>query len=470
MCLVLCIACGEGRPFPDAATCLREGDSLLRGDSVVQGETLMRQAIRMAEKEGDWHTLYIAHQRLAQSVAWANAAEALRLMKRALAIYEQHPDDERNHIILLDFAGTYAAQLAYNTDGSYDEALALTKRAQRLAEEGRHTDLVCQTLTSLANIYWAMNDYAATLRCAHRAEALAPPDLLQGTLQVLARCYLSCDSLAEAEAVYRRMKPEGDLHAAYVIQSNLAKIAVRRLLPAEAKDTVDAAFEQAEQLYFKALAEKDDYYQQTLQQERQNERLAYSEALHRRTLVAILAVILVVATATFLLLRYRMRMLHQRRIHQERLHQQETRILQQETQLLQQEAETQRTQLHQKTEVISFLKNLIIQRSEVFRKLNKSLDAHVELTPQEWNDMERTLNAVENDRFAHLRTRYPNLREEDVRLCILVSLQLSNRAIGNIYGLTISAVQHRKQKLKKDGLGEPDPDISLEQVLDRLGS
>ena len=60
------------------------------------------------------------------------------------------------------------------------------------------------------------------------------------------------------------------------------------------------------------------------------------------------------------------------------------------------------------------------------------------------------------------------LKEEDVQRCILPRLQLSNRSIGNIYGLTISAVQHRKLKLKKDLFGETDPDVTLEQVINQL--
>ncbi|MBR2153331.1 MAG: hypothetical protein IJ901_01770, partial [Bacteroidaceae bacterium] len=84
-------------------------------------------------------------------------------------------------------------------------------------------------------------------------------------------------------------------------------------------------------------------------------------------------------------------------------------------------------------------------------------------------DVEHTLNAINGNCIAHVRKDFPRLHEEDIQLCILTLLGLSNRAIGNIYGLTISAVQHRKLKLKKDGFGEPDADTTLEQVLTRVG-
>lgn len=467
--LVFFLAC-ESRQANESAmenakVYLERGEAALAHDSVRQGETWLRKAIHLSEEAEDWHTCYIACQRLAESLSWSNTEEALRLMKKAVTLYEKHPDDERNHIILLDYAGTYASQLAYNTDGSHTEALALTEHAHDLAMKQGQKDLVCQTLTSLANIHWAMENYPKALDDARQAERFATPELLQGVLQVLARCYLDCDSLAQAEATYRRMEQGDDVHTAYIVQSNLAKIALRRHSAEEAEEAIDEAFEQAESLYFKALEQKDDYYQTTLKQEKENERLAYEAALHRHTLIGIIVALAIVLVATVLVLRYRLRLVHQQRVHEAARRKQETRLHQQETQLLQQEAEVQQQRLHQTQEVVAFLQHFILQRSDIIRKLNESSTHHISLTPKEWADVERTLNAIDSDRFALLRASYPNLKEEDVQLCILTRLQLSNRAIGNIYGLTISAVQHRKQKLKKDILGETDPEVTLEQVL-----
>ena len=452
---------GLRQTYSSARECLAAGDSLLQQDSVVQGETLLRQAVGMARTEGDWHSCYIAYQRLAQSISWSNTAEALRLAKEALAVYEQHPDDERNHIILLDFVGTYAAQLAYNTDSVPTEALTFCQRAHRLAVKGKYADLICQTQTSLANIYWAEGNYLEALASAREAERMAPPELVQGTLQVLARCYLSCDSLLQAEQTYRRMDTADDIHAAYIVQSNLAKLAVRRNSPVEAEDAIAAAFAEAEELYFKAMEQKDAYYQFTLQQEREHERRVYQEALERRTLLGIGVILMILLVAAFFVFRYRMRIHRLQRTHELRLHQQEKLRLYRE-------AEVAAQQLQQTADVVAFLKNFILQRSEAVQKLNQSTDAHVFLTSREWKDVEHTLNAINGNCIAHVRKDFPRLHEEDIQLCILTLLGLSNRAIGNIYGLTVSAVQHRKLKLKKDGFGELAPDTTLEQVLDRL--
>ena len=116
---------------------------------------------------------------------------------------------------------------------------------------------------------------------------------------------------------------------------------------------------------------------------------------------------------------------------------------------------------------MAFLQNYILERTEVVKKLNQSSDSLVNLNSREWSEIERTLNAIDGNRFANIREQYPDMQEDDIRLCILTRLGLSNRNIGNIYCITISAVQHRKLRLKKDVFGENNPDVTLEQILTR---
>jgi sensor histidine kinase regulating citrate/malate metabolism len=213
------------------------------------------------------------------------------------------------------------------------------------------------------------------------------------------------------------------------------------------EDSVDEAFDQIEDIYFKALEQKDQYYQETLRQEMENQQLEYRSQLYGRTLLMVVVASVIILLAVVLALRYRIRMQEQ------------------EKRRLQEEAEHQKTLLHQANEVVTFLQGFILERTEVLKKLNQSGDSLIYLTPHEWSEIERTLNAIDDNRFAKIREQYPNMQEDDIRLCILTRLGLSNRTIGNIYCITISAVQHRKLKLKKDVFGESNPEITLEQIL-----
>ena len=466
------VACSHYQQQSDsqtAARCLEEAETALANDSIRQGETLLRKAIQLSEASEDWHTYYIAYHRLAEALSQSNPEEALRLMKKALTVYEQHPDDERrsaaldqkslategtqegrlqgkNYVMLLDYAGTYAAQVAFNTEGSFDEALDFINRAYAIAKNSQMTDLMCQTLTSLANIAWAKEDYRQALDYAHQAESTATTELRSGTQQVLARSYLSLNMLDSAETVYRQIDPGNDVHLAYIVQSNLAKIALRRMGATQVEDNVDEAFDQIEDIYYKALEQKDQYYQETLRQEMENQQLEYRSKMYGRTLLIVIIAAMIVLLATVLALRYRIR------------------LQEQEKRRLQQEADHQKTLLHQANEVVAFLQNFILERTEVLKKLNQSGDSLIYLSPHEWSEIERTLNAIDGNRFAKIREQYPTMQEDDIRLCILTRLGLSNRTIGNIYCITVSAVQHRKLKLKKDVFGESNPNV-LEQIL-----
>ena len=444
------MACSQQDPNSQTAvSCLAESEAALANDSIRQGETLLRKTIHLAEVSKDWHTDYIAYQRLAEALSQSNPEEALRLMKQALTIYEQHPDDEHNYVILLDYAGTFAAQLAFINEGPFDEALDFIHRAYDIAKKNQMNDMMCQTLTSLANIAWAKEDYRQALDYAHQAEAVATDELRSGTLQVLARSYLSLNMLDSAETVYRKILPGDDVHLAYIVQSNLAKIALRRMGATQVEDSVAEAFDKVEDIYYKALEQKDEYYQETLRQEMENQRLEYRSQMYARTLFIGIIASLIVISAMMLVIRYRMQ------------------AQRQEKQQLLQEAKHQKAQLHQANEVIAFLQTFILERTEIMKKLNQRGDSLIYLSPHEWSEIERTLDAIDNKRFAKLREQYPNMQEDDIHLCLLTRLGISNRNIGNIYCISISAVQHRKLKLKKDVFGESNPDVTLEQILTR---
>jgi tetratricopeptide (TPR) repeat protein len=442
------MACSQQEPKAQtAASCLEEAEAALANDSIRLGETLLRKTIQLAEASKDWHTDYIAHQRLAEALSQSNPEEALRLMKQALTIYEQHPDDEHNYVILLDYAGTFAAQVAFINEGAYDEALDYIHHAYDIAKKNQMTDMMCQTLTSLANIAWAKEDFRQSLDYAHQAEPVATDELRPGLLQVLARSYLSLNMLDSAETVYRKISTGGDVHLAYIVQSNLAKIALRRMGATQVEDSVAEAFDKVEDIYYKALEQKDEYYQETLRQEMENQQLEYRSQMYARTLFLSIMASLFVIIALVLAVRYRMQAQRQT-----------------QRQLLQ-EAEHQKALLHQANEVVAFLQNIILERTEAMKKLNGNGNSLIYLSPHEWSEIERTLNAIDNNRFANLRKQYPTMQEDDIRLCLLTRLGISNRTIGNIYCISISAVQHRKLKLKKDVFGESNPDVTLEQIL-----
>ena len=96
----------------DAHALYLQAMEALEADSMVQARHLLHAAQDAALREADYHTRYLAQWQLAQAAMQSDPVTALGMAREALATYESHPDDERNHIILLDAVGTCAAQLA----------------------------------------------------------------------------------------------------------------------------------------------------------------------------------------------------------------------------------------------------------------------------------------------------------------------------------------------------------------------
>ena len=133
----------------------------------------------------------------------------------------------------------------------------------------------------------------------------------------------------------------------------------------------------------------------------------------------------------------------------------------------QREAEQLAERLQKKDTMITLLREHIMDKSEIMEMLrqNRGNNRRIIIDTHNWREIEATLDSVDNGFVSRLRHDYPKFSEEDIRLCMLTRLKLSNNALANIYSLTVSAVQHRKQKLKKEGFGITDPTVSLEHIV-----
>ena len=409
-------------------------------DSIKACEDCFRQAIRASEKAEDWHTCYISYQRLADPVHYANDEEALALLEKSIEIYYMVNDSPRNLLSLLLLAANFASSIAYINDTDFTPALDYANKAYRMAVDSGWTDYQNQGLCILALIYWSKGDYSEALRYGKR---ITIPDLeTEGGIETnmrVAQYYLSCDSFAKAKELYQSVHKIEDLTNRYLYTRALAEIAIHQ----QEKDTallyLDSAFTCSERMYFDALKVKDDYYQQTIAHEKSQEALR--NQARQRILIALSVAVLLTALILFL---------WERRRYERKRHILTAQHLSRENEFLNRERE---------------LQGYIIERMDVARKLQTKTDANVTLSRKDWIDIERVLNEIDDNSIARVRAACPHLSQEDLRLCMLVRLRMSNPAIGRIYNITPSAVQHRKQKLKKEGFGITDPAMLLEDVI-----
>ena len=131
----------------------------------------------------------------------------------------------------------------------------------------------------------------------------------------------------------------------------------------------------------------------------------------------------------------------------------------------QREAEQLAERLRQKDAMITMLRGHLMDKSEILDMLEPKAGKRTIINARNWREIEMTLDTADGNFVSRLRAEHPQFTEEDIRLCMLTRLRLSNTALSAIYVVSVSAVQHRKQKLKKEGFGVTDPTVTLDQVI-----
>jgi len=82
--------------------------------------------------------------------------------------------------------------------------------------------------------------------------------------------------------------------------------------------------------------------------------------------------------------------------------------------------------------------------------------------------MEDLLNETDNYFVKNLKGNHPYIKEDDIRLCMLIKLKETNHMIGMIFGITPSAVKKRKAVIKRKIFNVYDSHISLEDIIGNL--
>ena len=476
-----------------AQSAMYMGDWYAGHDSDKASEDCYRQAIKYSEKAEDWHTCYIAYSCLAEQLNLANPAEALDLIKKAIGVYEKCKDNSKNLISLYDYAANHAAQIAYVENTSFQLAIDYAHKAYCLALDSSYTDYCNQTKEQIAQVYWLKEDYHEALKYIQdiHLEELESNASLTTNIRI-AQYYLSCDSILKAKELYKSPKVISDKTLTYLYARGLAEVAAHQLNKDSILFYMDSAFTASEAMFLDALQTKDDYFHDNLEKEKKNERLIYKDKLKTWIFGGAICMILLscLLMGRVLILRIRMQReqrrnsIIQRKYEIERNIEEKRRVecemqllrelqdhkeeeakhLQHEMELLQDRQQALADSHQKKTAAIKHLQRYIIDRTDVTKKL-KGSTTHVRMTSKEWTDVEQLLDEIDDRRISKIRARFKDLSIDDIRLCVMVRIGMSNPAIGNVYGITPSAVQHRKLTLKKKGFGVDDPDITLDDFL-----
>ena len=90
----------------------------------------------------------------------------------------------------------------------------------------------------------------------------------------------------------------------------------------------------------------------------------------------------------------------------------------------------------------------------------------VSMTDEDWDELESFLDNVCQGFMSSLRSRHPDLKERNFRLCMLLRLGLSNQELKRFYGIELESVKHKLLMLKRK-LGISDLRVSARDYVRR---
>ncbi|MES2810613.1 MAG: hypothetical protein V4619_18400 [Bacteroidota bacterium] len=101
----------------------------------------------------------------------------------------------------------------------------------------------------------------------------------------------------------------------------------------------------------------------------------------------------------------------------------------------------------------------------VIAHLEELMQAHI-MTDGSWLEFKKIFLKVYPNFFFGIKKNFLSLSETDMRLLTLIKLQLTNKEIANMLGITVEGVKKAKQRLRKKMNLEDD--ISIEEAISKL--
>ena len=407
-------------------------------DSTKQCEDLLNQAIKGSEKCEDWHTCYLAYTLLGSSTRWSNSDYAIQQSLKALDTYHKINDDVNNEVLIL---GHIAA-----CSESLDSAIKYYRKGYELAEKNKLLKSQNAMSMGLAKVYSYKGEADKALSFAKRGIVTANGEVLAASLLTLAQCYYACDSLSQARDVLNSIPCNSDYITQYLVLRELSEIAYKQKVYDSLFIYTDSAYECLEDRFFHIQDVKDKYYQANLAKELEKEQLQHEKEMS--WWIGCVIILFLSLMAAFIIYNVWKNRQHLVAEHEKEMqHQQEL--------------------IHQKSKTHAVLQKHFMEKLAYSRKLMADGErAH--MGGEDWKEMEQLIDDTDNNFVQKLRRQYKGLKEEDVRLCMLVRLKMTNAIIANVFYIGESAVKKRKSVLKKTGFQITDPNISLEQVIENL--
>ena len=447
---------GEPETKYDGLSQYYMGKYYFLNDSTTECEECFQNVVNNAKKRGDIDLQCLALEKLSRSIVLSNKRLSVIYAKKAVDLYSNQKNAKIANLIL------YMLNLAncYILDNQKDSSFFYLRQSQQYLNRISDNSMPKYVYHSLSRAFYYFNEKDSALFYSRKAI----DETSDIKLMVFYSCCLEeCDSLESAERLLRICSAESNDKLKYSSYMELCKLSCKRINDKQLSTDIDSLERFADKYMLDLYSQKGKYFEENINQGRQLERQENAVMVRNGVILFIIVTVLLLAALVYVYLSKR-----------KTLHAQEVRHIQEHYEM---ELESQRKEkeylerehkllLESKNKQIALLKNGLFERLELAKKIKdaKGQSCHVVINDNDWNQLHSLLEGGEEYFVSKLKERYPSLSNDEIQMCMLIRIGLSNEDMANIYCITINSMK-RKLYSFKEKMGITDKDQSVRNVI-----
>ena len=428
-------------------------------DSTTECEECFQNVVNNAKKRGDIDLQCLALEKLSRSIVLSNKRLSVIYAKKAVDLYSNQKNAKIANLIL------YMLNLAncYILDNQKDSSFFYLRQSQQYLNRISDNSMPKYVYHSLSRAFYYFNEKDSALFYSRKAI----DETSDIKLMVFYSCCLEeCDSLESAERLLRICSAESNDKLKYSSYMELCKLSCKRINDKQLSTDIDSLERFADKYMLDLYSQKGKYFEENINQGRQLERQENAVMVRNGVILFIIVTVLLLAALVYVYLSKR-----------KTLHAQEVRHIQEHYEM---ELESQRKEkeylerehkllLESKNKQIALLKNGLFERLELAKKIKdaKGQSCHIVINDNDWNQLYSLLEGGEEYFVSKLKERYPSLSNDEIQMCMLIRIGLSNEDMANIYCITINSMK-RKLYSFKEKMGITDKNQSVRNVIQGL--
>jgi tetratricopeptide (TPR) repeat protein len=417
-------------------------------DSSERAVDCLTKAIKASQKAHDPYTQCLALSLCSKTLNVSDPEKAIAYARQGVGVYDKLPRATfvNKVYFLLILAEAYL--MADELNLAQENCL----KALSLAEEKGDAKLISDACQDLASILIAQKDNSRALK--YSIEACKNDTFKDNSKLIdLSWAYLNVDSFKQCEEVMRniRTKDTEELYTVYYLKHIMS---IKRHDERKACAYADSAYSCIENMYGEELNKQERYYSSYAKSQYE---VGMTKVKNKMLFVFVAFVVLLAIIITGLIvysyLQYKDKI--------------RTKIQSQDKER-QLEAKLHNEEMRHKDVQLSTMRGYILKKINVAQKLaelREMKEGHVELDDEDWEEIRVFLDSVDSDFVERLQKDFPSLKDEDIRLMMLLRLKMPAKIMAMVYGISEKSIR-QKLFVYKSKVGIEDKKLSLREFIE----